>query len=93
MNSVLDLFKELLELQRIAREGISVDDIRVESIMQTLRQLHDQNIDNNQFLEDKQKRHRKELYADAVKEMSKYCKQVLRDELEIRQRFIEHKIK
>ena len=93
MNSVLDLFKELLELQRVAREGISVDDMRVESIMQTLRQLHDRDIDNNRFLDDKQQHRRKKLYADAVKEMSKYCKQVLRDELEIRQRFIEHKIK
>ena len=93
MNNIFNLFKELLELQRVAREGISVDDMRVESIMQTLRQLHDRDIDNNRFLDDEQKHRRKELYAKAVKELSKYGKQVLRDEMEIRQRFIEHKMK
>lgn len=93
MNNIFDLFKELLELQRVAREGISVDDMRVESIMQTLRQLHDRDIDNNRFLDDKQQHRRKKLYANAVKEMSKYCKQVLKDEVEIRQRFIENKMK
>ena len=50
-------------------------------------------VDNNSFLDDEQKHRRKELYAKAVKEMSKYGKQVLRDEMEIRQRFIEHKMK
>lgn len=93
MNNAFDLFKELLELQRIAREGVSVDDMRVESIMQTLRQLHDRDVDNNRLLDDKQQHRRKKLYADVVKEMSKYCKQVLKDETEIRQRFIEHKMK
>ena len=31
MNNIFDLLKELAELQRIAREGVSVDDMRVES--------------------------------------------------------------
>lgn len=84
MNNIFDLFKELLELQRIVREGVSVDDMRVENIMLTLRQLHDRDIDNHRFLDDKQKHRRKKLYANAVKEMSKYCKQVLKDEVEIR---------
>lgn len=61
--------------------------------MPIFRQLHDRDIDNNRFLDDKQQHRRKELYADAVKEMSKYCKQILKDEVEIIQRFIENKIK
>ena len=93
MNKLLDLYNELLELQRLAREGVSIDDVKVESVMQSIRQIHDQGIDNNPFLDDEQKHRRKELYAKAVKEISKYGKQVLRDEMEIRQRFIEHKMK
>lgn len=83
MNNIFDLLKELAELQRIAREGVSVDDLRVEGIMQALVQFHNQDIDNNGLLNAKQKERRKELYAEAVKEMSRYCKQVLKDEIEI----------
>lgn len=83
MNNIFDLLKELAELQRIAREGVSVDDMRVEGIMQALVQFHNQDIDNNGLLNAKQKERRKELYAEAVKEMSRYCKQVLKDEIEI----------
>ena len=93
MNKLLDLYSELLELQRLAREGVSIDDVKVESVMQSIKQMHDRGIDNNPFLDDEQKHRRKELYAKAVKEMSKYGKQVLRDEMEIRQRIIEHKMK
>ncbi len=89
MNKLLDLYNELLELQRLAREGISIDDMKVESVMQSIRQMHDRGIDNNPFLDDEQKHRRKELYAKAVKEMRKYGKQVLRDEMEIRQRIID----
>ena len=93
MNKLLDLYNELLELQRLAREGVSIDDVKVESVMQSIRQIHDQCVDNNPLLDDEQKHRRKELYAKAVKELSKYGKQVLRDEIEIRQRIIEHKMK
>ena len=93
MNKLLDLYNELLELQRLAREGVSIDDVKVESVMQSIRQIHDQGVDNNPFLDDEQKHRRKELYADAIKAMSKYGKQVLKDEVEIIQRFIENKIK
>lgn len=87
MNKLLDLYNELLELQRLAREGVSIDDVKVESVMQSIRKIHDQGVDNNPFLDTEQKCCRKELYANAVTEMSKYCKQVLMDEAEIRQRF------
>ena len=93
MNKLLDLYNELLELQRLAREGVSIDDVKVESVMQSIRQIHDQGVDNNPFLDKEQKQRRKDLYAKAVKELSKYGKQVLRDEMEIRQRIIEHKMK
>lgn len=83
MNNIFDLLKELAELQRIAREGVSVDDMRVEGIMQALVQFHNQDIDNNGLLDAKQKDRRKKLYAEAVKEMNRYCKQVLKDEIEI----------
>lgn len=89
MNKLLDLYSELLELQRLAREGISIDDMKVESVMQSIRQMHDRGIDNNPFLDNEKKHRRKELYAKAVKEMRKYGKQVLRDEMEIRQRIID----
>lgn len=87
MNKLLNLYNELIDLQRLAREGDSIDDVKVESVMQSIRQIHDQSVDNNQLLDDIQKCRRKDLYANAVKEMSKYCKQVLKDEIEIRQRF------
>ena len=93
MNILLDLYNELLELQRLAREGVSIDDVKVESAMQSIRQIHDQGVDNNPFLDNEQKHRRKELYADAIKAMSKYGKQVFRDEMEIRQRIVEHKMK
>jgi hypothetical protein len=83
MNNIFDLLKELAELQRIAREGVSVDDMRVEGIMMALVQFHNQDIDNNGLLDAKQKERRKELYAEAVKGMNRYCKQVLKDEKEI----------
>lgn len=83
MNNIFDLLKELAELQRIAREGVSVDDMRVEGIMMALVQFHNQDIDNNGLLDAKQKERRKELYAEAVKGMNRYCKQVLKDEVEI----------
>ena len=39
MNKLLDLYNELLELQRLAREGVSIDDVKVESVMQSIRQI------------------------------------------------------
>lgn len=69
MNKLLDLYNELLELQRLAREGVSIDDVKVESIMQSIRQIHDQGVDNNPFLDKEQKQRRKDLYAKAVKEI------------------------
>ena len=30
MSKLLDLYNELLELQRLAREGVSIDDVKVE---------------------------------------------------------------
>jgi hypothetical protein len=93
VNNILTIYNELLELQRLVQKGISVDDVKVESVMQSIRQIHDQGVDNNLFLDDDQKHRRKELYADAIKAMSKYGKQVFRDEMEIRQRIIEHKMK
>ena len=68
MNILLDLYNELLELQRLAREGVSIDDVKVESVMQSIRQIHDQGVDNNPFLDKEQKKRRKDLYAKAVKE-------------------------
>ena len=93
MNNILAIYNEFLELQRLVQEGVSVDDAKVEAVMQSIRQIHDQGVDNNLFLDKDQKRRRKELYADAVKALSKYGKQVFRDEMEIRQRIIEHKMK
>ena len=49
MNKLLDLYNELLELQRLAREGVSIDDVIVESVMQSIRQIHDQGVDNIHF--------------------------------------------
>jgi hypothetical protein len=44
------------------------------------------------FLDDAQKQRRKSLYADAVREMKKYCKQAIEDNKEVRRRIAEHKL-
>jgi hypothetical protein len=44
------------------------------------------------FLDDAQKHRRKSLYADAVREMKKYCKQAIEDNKEVRLKIAEHKL-
>ncbi len=88
MNNIVDIIRKLCELESLACNGIDVDDLKVESTMEALKDMHDQNIDSNTFLDEHQKKRRKRLYANAVREMKEYCKQSLKDETEIRRRMM-----
>ena len=92
MNNIYELAKEFYDLVEKSRRGINVDDVMIECIMQKIKDGHDRSIDSDLFLDDAQKHRRKLLYADAVKEMKKYCKQAIEDNKEVRRKIAEHKL-
>ena len=88
MNNIYELAKELCDLVEMSKKGVDVDDLMIECIMQKIKNGHDSSIDCDIFLDDSQKHRRKSLYADAVREMKKYCKQAIKDNKEIRRKFL-----
>ena len=92
MNNIYELAKEFYDLVEKSRRRINDDDVMIECIMQKIKDGHAQSIDCDMFLDDAQKQRRKSLYADAVREMKKYCKQAIEDNIEVRRRIAEHKL-
>lgn len=59
MNDIISLINKLNELADLANNGISVDDIKVEALLQSIEDLHHKNLDYDMFLDDKQKQRQK----------------------------------
>lgn len=91
MNNIYELAKEFYDLVEMSKRGNNVDDVMIECIMQKIQDGHDRSIDSDIFLDDNQKYRRKSLYADAVREMKKYCKQAIEDNKEVHRKIAEHK--
>ena len=92
MNNIYELAKELCDLVEMSKKGINVDDVMIECIMHKIKDEHDKSIDCDMLLDDSQKLRRKSFYADAVREMKKYCKQAIEDNKEVRRRIIDRKL-
>ncbi len=92
MNNIYELAKELYDLVEKSRNGIYVDDLMIECIMQKIKDGHDRSIDSDALLDDIQKHRRKSLYADAIREIKKYCKQAIEDNKEVRDKIAELKL-
>lgn len=90
MNNIYELAKGLCDLVERSRRDINVDDVMIECVMQKIKDRHDQGIDCDMFLDETPKRRRKSLYAAAVREIKKYCKQAIEDNKEVRRKIAEY---